>query len=1693
MPALPGYTLTTNAYEGSETTLYRGRRDADGAPVAVKLTRSQFPTAKELLRLRREFAILNDLRDVPGVVRAYALEKHGRSLALVMEDLGPSSLRDVEAARRVDVGAALCIAVSLAGTLAALHERGVIHKDIKPHNIMIDEAMSSPRLVDFGISARLEREAAEASSPAALEGTLAYMSPEQTGRMNRAVDRRTDLYSLGVTLYELLTGALPFPWTDADELTHSHIARSPTPPHTRATEVPQAVSDVVMKLLAKMPEERYQSARGLKADLERCLAAWSESGRVDRFPLGQEDRTGELRVPQKLHGREREAAVLLAAEGRARRGATEIVFISGDEGVGKSALANELQKPIASHGGAFIRAEFDPSRREIPLAPVAHALRDRVRQILAEPAAALDAWRRALLEAVGTNGKLLFSLIPELELVLGPQPDAPALGGSEAQNRFERLMRRFVRALATPAHPLVFLLEDLQWADPASIRLLVLLRTDLESKHTLLVGTYRESEVDEGHPLRAAQSEIKQAGGATTAIALRPLDPGAVTALLAEALGEREANVAELSALIFEKTLGNPLFLGQFLGALHAAGHLSFDAASGAFTWDRARVREALATENVVDLLVSKLERLDPSSQRALSLAACFGAELDLGALARIHQKTPSETAADLWPALREGLLAPQSGDYRFLDVSAGAAEEVDAGDLEITYRFAHDRVREAAYALVPEARKAEVHLSIGRLLWERSGEPPRDPHVLDIARHLRLGEGAMKDEAERIAAARLHLRAGKKAKAMTAYKAAADALAAGIEILGQEGWARDDALGVSLRLEGAECAHLAGLFERAEALFDELLPRPLSALDRARIHGLRMTVYGMLGRYSDAAKAGIEGLSTLGVALPATPAERQAAFGAGLVEVAEAMEGRSIPDLIDAPKIDDPEKKAALKLLSDFLMVVFLVEPDLYPATVFKLVTLSLRHGHSDVSSLGYAAYSFLLATILGKPSEGIAFGKLALALNDTFPTGAAFVPRLNLTFGSLIHVGEPLRAAMPYYEAARRASLECGDFVSLSGVCYNMVSTKLGAGYPLDEVESEIEGSLGLMRRTRNETVRKIITIQKQMVASLKGRTRGRTSLSDEGFDEESFVAALDENEHAHHLFLYHLTKLTLHGLHGEPEAAAAAAEEAERRLMSAIGMYNTTRLHFHACLSLLALSDTEDTAARERRGAAISHHRSKIAALAAESPQTFKHQLVLIEAEAARRAGKFALAVELYDEAITLAKQNDFPHDEALANELCARMHLAAGRVRSARGYLDDAYLGYLCWGATAKAEDIAREHGKLLPSLASGKARRATASGSVSGVTMTTVLGQALVGDLHSAALVVRAAQAIAGEITLPNVIERLSRIMLESAGAEHGALVLSRGGALSVEATFGVTPEALRVGPTVALESSSDLAQSVALFVARSREPVVLDDARKDARFASDPHLARGDVRSVLCLPLLHQGRLSGLLYLENKKARVSFDATRLELLELFSSQAAIAIENAQLVADVREANEQTRLANERLEAEVRQRTEELRLSNQELSRELAQREQAERERAALQEQMIAAQRERLLEMSTPLIPITDGIMVMPLIGSVDAERAAQVMEVALHGTKERRARVVILDITGIKQIDAHVIQTLLGSAAALRLLGARAVLTGVRPEVAQTMVELGADLQGLVTKGTLQSGIAYALEMCGEAAFGRRR
>jgi len=1664
LPHIDGYTIHATIYERNDVVLYHGHRDADQAPVTIKMLRGQYPSLHDVAKLRHEYSILRGL-NISGVVKAYALERYGMGPALILEGLTGRALNDLLREERPDLATSLDIGIRLVNILNLLHESNVIHKDIKPHNVLVDQATRQVHLIDFGLATRLSQETQRVTGLDALEGSLAYMSPEQTGRMNRVVDYRSDYYSLGCALYELLTGSLPFATTDLLELVYSHIARMPVPPHVLVPEIPETVSNIIMKLVSKAAEDRYQSARGLLADLEECAKEWSADRRVTPFPLGRHDTTGALHIPQKLYGRSEQIAELLSAFESASEGGADLLFVSGYSGVGKSALVNEVHKSIARRGGYFIAGKFDQVNRNIPYAPIVQAFRGLIRQLLTERAESLRRWKEEIQAALGSNGKLLTDLFPELDLLLGPQPDVPPLGPSESQQRFNLTFQKFLHVFTSAKQPLVVFLDDLQWVDAASLKLLQVLLTDPERGYLLIIGAYRDNEVDQGHMLMVAQGALREDGIRSREIILHPLSLPDVTALLADTLLCDEPTAKPLAEAVFRKTQGNPFFVDQFLRAIHRDKLLVFDAASGHWSSSLDRIRQYQATENVVEFMVNRIRRIDPAAQRALKFAACIGHQFSFRALAVIGERSLTDTAASLWELLQDGLIQPLDAEYRFLHSDGFTEDLASSEDFNVSYKFLHDRVQQAAYSLTDESDKPALHLRIGRLmLASSSGDgAQRDEGLFSTVNHLNLGAALITDPSERASLARLNLTTGARAKVATAYAAAARYFGAGVALLDDKSWDEDYELCFTLHFEQSECEYLNDQLDRAEPLADLLMARARSALERARICNLRVVIYSMRRMNAEAVAAGLEGLRLFDVVMPDAPGDRADRFAKELIATETNLGERRVADLINDAEITDPNERLKLLLLYNLLVPSNAVDLNLYGLLVLKQVNLSIQHGRSDVSAIIYVGYAWMLACVLGRYAKAQEFGELALAIDEKYhdPKLAA---KVHVVLGMCLHHFKDARLSIHHYERAIQAALESGDFEYLSYAVQLIVTSKFFLGHELSAVDAEATRHLALLNRIKVSAFNQLMMMIKQAVACLEGRTRSRVSLSDDHFDEDELIAQMSRDNDATGRNRIRIIKMQLCFLHGEHRRALDIAAEVDP-----IPSYLETReAPFYASLAALALLSTAPDAERGDYESIIDRYYEMVVLCEKECPESFQHKRILIDAERARIQGRHRDAAELYDNAIALAQKSDAVREEALASELCARFYMDQQRSRLAAAYMSDAHYHYLRWGATAKADEILKSYPHLVSPTSQEQRPMAASSSSTS---TPRRMGEAL--DVTAA---MRAAQAIASEIVLDRVLDQVMRIMATNAGADKGALILDRDGDFVIDVTMVGRTNVILTGVGAPLESSKDLPASVVHYVARTGEILLAEDAYGDPRFTGDAYIETCRPKSILCVPMAHQGRLTGILYLENNVASHVFTPQISEFMRMLSSQAASAVENALLYARVQAMTDQLKGSNE-----------ELTEANRRLEVELLERERAEEERAELQREVIRVQSARLAEMSTPLIPISDHIMIMPLIGTMEEQRARQALETALNGTQRNRARVVIIDITGVRHIDVSVASTLVNTANALRLLGAETVLTGIGAEIARSMMEFNIDLGGIVTRGTLQSGIAYALGRTGES------
>ncbi|MGB3494030.1 MAG: AAA family ATPase, partial [Elainellaceae cyanobacterium] len=1536
MLTISGYQIDAQIYESSRSLVYRGHRQVDDCPVVVKLLKQTHPTASELARYRQEYRLTHS-HQLNGVIKAYSLEKYQNTLAIVFEDFGAESLRSMLGWRSPSLLEKLEIAIQVAQHLEEIHAAHIIHKDINPANIVFNLETRQSKLIDFGLATVLPRQNLSLEHLNSIEGTLAYLSPEQTGRMNRSLDYRTDFYSFGVTCYELFTGQLPFQGRDVVEWVHAHLAVKPSPPHTITAEIPSTLSAIVMKLLAKNAEERYQSAWGICADLCHCRDQLLQSQTISPFPIAQSDRSSRFQIPEKLYGREQEIAIVLEAFERVAGDVpaadihadiykasaidcpsialphSEMVLVSGHAGIGKSALVQEIYRPITRHRGFFAAGKFDQFQRSVPYSAVIQALQDLLKQLLLEDDAQLNAWRDRLTRALGQNIRVVTGVVPALELITGSGPAIPTLSATETQNRFDLAFQSLIQVFAQAEHPLVLFLDDLQWADSASLRFIKRVISSADVPRLFLIGAYRDNEVTRAHPLSLTIDEIQQNGTVIHRIALTPLELTHINRLVAETLSVDLAQTAALAQLILEKTGGNPFFVNELLTSFHTDRLIYFDYQHHLWQWDMAVLGRQSVTDNVVELLAHKLQKRSPQSQTVLQVAASIGNLFDLSTLAAVLNQSEPSTAALLHEAIAANLIQPLDPAYTLAD-----QEDLPLGDRQVaSYQFIHDRVQQAAYFLNSAAQRQEIHWRIGQHLLDSTPPEQQEQRIFDTVNQLNAGHQlnighqlnagvapTQQTDQQRHELAGLNLQAGQKAKAAAAYRAALDYLKTAMNLVTDEIWQTDYEMAIALYSEATEVALLCQDFEQMEAFAVIVHRQGRSPLDRVQVYEVQIQARIAQDRPMEAIAIACQSLSQLGLPLPQVPSRwriEQAFWNAKL-----ALGHRSVASLIDLPTMDDPTILAAMRILSRVISAASLSVPNLFVLIAIQMLTLSIRYGNTPLSAHAYANFGLILCGVRGDIDLGYRFGQLALEILARFDAKDLKAKVLLVVNDYVIpwkrHINETLDPFLDAYQSG----LETGDleYAARSAMVYGYHSYFLGCN--LDTLEREMKAYSEAIAQLRQRKFAFMNERYRQIVLNLLARSDDPCRLVGEAYNEDQ---ALPEHQRANDknaIFNVYLHKAILCYLFQQKTEALHYITQAKPYLGGATGLLLVPIFYFYESLIDLATYPQAGRSQQRVIMGRVNQNRRKLRRWATDAPSNHLHKYYLVEAERHQLLGHWIKASAAYDRAIELAKQHQYVNEEAIAQELAAQFYLRQGKFTIAQAYMLNAHYCYSLWGATAKVTHLNQQYPELLalqrqenPLLASGSTTNSNSS-----------INQAL--DLAS---VIQASQAISSEVALDKLLVNLMKILMENAGAQQGCLILETRGKLCIEAQHLGDAEAIQVLQSLPIEAlqnqleTSSISPTIVNYVAHTQDPVVLNHATQEGAFIHDPYIQFHQPQSILCAPLINQGKLSGIVYLENRLVKGAFTSERLTLVNLLSTQAAISIENSRYYTQISQLNQ----------------------------------------------------------------------------------------------------------------------------------------------------------------------------------------
>ncbi|MDI1477793.1 AAA family ATPase [Polyangium sp. y55x31] len=1616
-------------------------------------------------------------------------------------------------------------AIAAADALAKLHQSGIIHQNIRPQTLRIDPRGEGVELVGA--------EGYELSASMVLSlplDALPYIAPEQTGRLEAAIDHRVDLYSLGVVLYELCAGALPFQAEDAVGWVHCHVARAPRPLADAAPGTPAIVSEIVMRLLAKSPDERYQSARGLTHDLERCLSELLAHGRIEPFPLGARDVWDKLRAASRMYGRRADLAALHGILERVREtGSREVVIVKGPSGIGKSAILRELQREAGSDRAMFLWGTFEEQRRDIPYATLGQAFEGLIRQLISSTDAELAAVREELAAALGENGQLIIGLVPQIQLVIGKQPPVTPLPPAEARARLHQTFRAFVSAFTCRERPLVLVLDNLQWADFASLELLQHILTHPEGRSLLLIGTARDDEDDATQAAPTMLREIRSAGVPVHEQVIRPLESADLTDLVVDLFGCDRKDAEPLAALLWTKTGGNPFFAGQLLSALHQDQLIRFDTRRWAWVWNIAELEAKEITDDMVELVLGKLRRLPQDTLDILKLAACIGGEFSVSLLGTLSDRTLEEARRVLEPALTEGLLLQRPEGYKFM----------------------HTRVHQAAYSMIQEQERAALHLRLGWLLLERTPESERDGLLFDIVNQLNLGapRAAAAEERQRIA--ELDLAAGRKAKAASAARSAAAYLGVGVSLLPTTSWGDLYELSFGLHRELAECEFISGRFDEVERLRALLAEHARTVVDKAAAYRLEIQLAIARVDNKRAIDVALSSLRLLGVDLPAAPSEDD--LRAEYEAIREALQTRPLEDILAAPEVKDPAVVAALDLLSAVFPAATFAAPEVANMTVARTVRLTIQHGPAPASVPGFTLLGGLLCSKFDAYEEGHRFGKLALELVRRPGFGGYGAEAFN-AFGTVIVLWcrhareclEPLRISV-------RLGREHGKMIYALASLINNVTTLLALGEPLEAVYEATLPGFELAASAGYGFLAENVLFLQRFIRTMRGDTERFGSFSGETFDEEAFSAALREKNIPLVRWNFHTAQIQAKYLAHDYEGALAAARDVEALSWARIYGIVHAESTFYSALTAAALVERNEGDEKAKLRALLDAGEARLRRWAETCPDNFACRHALVAAEIARLEGRDYDASTLYDKAIREGRAGGFVQIEALACELAGQFALRRGLAVVPAAFYREARTCYARWGALGKVRQLEALHPDLL-----AEPRRESGPLPVANAEPIDTLTAA------------KASAAISSDMSPDQLLATLMRILIEHAGAQRACLLLPSSGTLGVAADVTSDQDGVRVDiPKGArVPSAVTFPLSVAHYVRRTREKLVLDDVAAQSMFAADPYLSKAPPKSLLCAPIVRRGEVAGIVYLENNLARGVFTARRLALLEFLS---AVSLENALLAADLaRETAERTqaertlRESEERLARlvetasvvpwEARAETarftyvgpkvvkmlgypQEAWLSQDFLTKyvhpedrestlmhffaadgdddfdfrvtasdgrtvwlhnvfssravdgaevlggflfDVTERKEAE---ATLREKLriIEEQQAAIRSLSTPIIEVWEGVLTMPILGSVNEKRAAEMMSVMLEAVTRTACQYTIIDLTGVDTVDTATADYIMRIVRAVQLLGARTIVVGIRPEVAQTIVSMGVDLSSIATLSTLRAALLQCM------------
>lgn len=1485
MQEIPGLENIEVITETEYHLTYRGIEPINRTSLLCKALKQRFRNTSLAKQLRLEYEIGGSVNS-ELTVQMYDWLLIDEAPAFLTEDFDGSPLSQVAGFKFFSFEQYLKIAIQITSALRDMHQSGVAFCNLSPHHILYNPMTRRLKLTNFSQAILLLAATPQKTLPLPLI-ILPYISPEQTGRLNRNIDHRTDFYSLGICLYQIFTGTLPFSATNYNEYMHLHIAKEAVPPHVVNREIPKMVSRIIQKLMDKSVENRYQSCQGVLHDLHLCLESLNGSTDIKDFTPGKKDISEFFQVPEKLYGRDREISIILNELNLIYSSESKLLLVTGPSGIGKSSLINGLRKPVVKQHGHFLTGKFDQAPSDLPYLPIIAAFQGFINQVIAEGEQAVERLRERILNRLGRRGKYICDVIPELELIIGKQPELEEFTPEEQQRRFNAVLSLFIEACTAKDTPLVIFLDDMQWADSGTLKFLEQFLIKYRTTGILFLGTYRDDAVGDSHPLQLMISRVTQSGKDIPILHLPPLRQENIQSLIADTLFESRDNVSALAQICHDKTDGNPFFIKQFLLAAHFDKHITYDSVAGKWLWNESAIAAMETTENLLPLQERKLQTFNKHTLKILKFASCLGNSFTLQTLTKVCQET-EETVLRSLEKLSDIII----GVYTAAPLSS-VARTLEDRHLPI-YKFAHDRLQRAVYSLLSSQEIKEFHYQIGVELKKSGKEISKYPRVFDITGHLNIGADQIESAEEKLELARMNLEAGIKALSSSANFSAQNYLQAGLDLLPQKSWKQEYALTLALHTHAAEAAYLCNNHERSAELFEIINTHGKNHLDKAYAYSIQIRSLKARNMSTEAVETGVKILRQFGIRLPKNPGKIRAFLT--FLRIKLLLMGSSTKDIQTLPQLKNTRVAAIMTLLADIGTATYYTNSSLLPSIAAKAIKLSLKHGNSNEStSMGYLTYGFLECGLpFGNIDTGYNIGQLSLKLLDNLD---GVYPQTPYLVNNLInHWKEPIADTITVMERVYTDCLEVGDFEIASNSLYSCAYRYFFSGVNLSILQEKTAHFQENMERLGHVVPLYRFLIFQQLIENLKDAEKQPFQLSGAYYSEEEYLPLHLKAQDRTTLFLVYLVRLIQNYTFKSYRKAYNDIVHAQKYLDSVTSSLFVPIYTFYTALTYIAIRRQDQIRKKSVLGFKISRLVKKLRIWADHCPDSFLHKYYIVMAEMNRDRNHSDTAMKYYDLAMSEAEGSGFTQDLALTHELLASYLLTLERNHSATLHLNRARQFYEEWGAFSKAEQLVSIYRKAFSKTDSHTSQEKNLAPAQTEKSLTSDI------DVES---MIKATRLLTGTIVEEDLLRNLMITVIESAGAQKGFLLFENDGMWQLRLQGNLEDDGVSITP---LHDTSHnlLSFNIVNYVARTKESVVLGNACAEGLFTQDHYVLRNNPKSILCIPLIHQDNISCIVYLENNITYEAFSRERQDVLHMLGSHAAISLKNSSLYSELEE-------------------------------------------------------------------------------------------------------------------------------------------------------------------------------------------